>query len=79
MVDLLLGTGVLITGIEEQAEGWMKVYVGPRWKNVYVVCADPDDRARVKRAWGSSMHLTMPKPAPEALFDDEHPYVVSDE
>ena len=81
MVDLLIGTGVLITGIEDQPEGWMKVYVGSRYKNIYVVCTEPEDQERVRRAWGSSaMHLMMPRPPPEALFDDDHPYAaLSDE
>jgi hypothetical protein len=75
MVDLWLGTGCLITGVEDHPEGWTQVYVGPRWLRIYVVVTDMVERDRVKRAWGSSMHLTMPVPHPSALYDDDRPYI----
>ena len=76
MVDLLFGTGVLIVGVEDQPEGWMKVYIGARYKNIYCVVTNPEDQERVRRAWNSTgMHVTMPKPDPSEIYDDKHPYV----
>jgi len=74
MIGLVLGLEVLITGIEDQPEGWTKVFIGPRYKNIYVVPM-PEEVERVKRAWGSTaMHITMPKPDSDHMFNDEYPY-----
>ena len=79
MVDLLFGTGVLIVGVEDQPEGWLKVYIVARYKNIYCVVKDPEDQERVRRAWGSTaMHLTMPKPEPHQVYSDEYPYDPND-
>lgn len=75
MTDLLFGNACLIVGVEDDPGGWLKVYLGARYKNIYCVVTNPEDQERVKKAWGSTaMHVTMPLPDPSELFNDEHPY-----
>lgn len=75
MIGLVLGTEVLVVGVEDQPEGWTKVFIGARYKNTYVVPM-PEEVERIKQAWGASYmgHLTMPRPDNDHIFNDEYPY-----
>lgn len=68
-IDLLFGTGVLVTGVEPDPdeEGLTRVYVGARYEWNYVLVAEPD-ATRIRQAFGSCHHLTIPKP--EGYYHD---------
>lgn len=60
---LAMGTAVLVTGVEDDPEGGVRVYFGHRSDHHYVFCTDPEGVETVRRAWGNQMgHVTMPKP-----------------
>lgn len=62
---------VLVTGVEEDESGMLRVYVGPRFNWVYVLIENEDDKESIRRAWGSHTHVLINKPEPDQLFVDE--------
>ena len=61
MSDLaFFGRGVLVTGVERQSNGGVRVYVGPRYEGRYFL-AHPDDKDSFERQWAGSIssHLVL--------------------
>lgn len=72
LFGLLLGEHVLISGVEDDPEpGLLRVYVGPRYDWTYVLVRDPEQQRKVRSAFASSMHLTMPKPDGPIYVDED--------
>jgi len=60
MLDLVLGRGYLITGVEDDPDG-VKVFIGPRYKGYYVIVHEPEDIKEVRSAWGRNTgHVFLP-------------------
>lgn len=61
----------LIVGVEREADA-LRVYVGARYRGIYVVLPAGEVADGVEAAWnGWSSHLFLrPVPPPEALFTD---------
>lgn len=64
--------GALVVGVERASDGDLKVYLGARYKGIYVAIPPGEHADRIERAWnGTGQHLFMrPVPPPEALFRD---------
>lgn len=64
IVDYLMGSAVLITGVEDDPEpGLLRVYIDGRYLWRYVLVSGPAEQEKVRRAWAGAMgHLTMPRP-----------------
>ena len=72
LVDLLLGRCAEVTGIAENDDGSLKVYVGPRYHGRYVVIDDPTAADEVRRAWADpTQHVLIPAPDADQIFADE--------
>ena len=70
MFDLLLGNSVLVTGLAEEEDGALRVYVGPRYRNVYTVIEDSPEADEVRKAWAQVTHVFITKPPDDALYVD---------
>ena len=69
LADLLTGNTTLVVGIEETEDG-LKVYVGSRWKNKYLLIEDAKDQDTVRRAWHSGGKVLLPLPNKDQVFTD---------
>ncbi len=73
MFDIVMGSGTLITGLADQPDGTLKVYVGARYRRNYVVVSDSTAQDKVRRAWGdglSGAHMFTTLPPDTAIFTD---------
>jgi hypothetical protein len=69
-VAAMTGDAALVVGVERDDEGDLKVYLGARYRGVYVPIAAGDDADRIERAWASvSAHLWL-TPVPSELCCD---------
>jgi len=70
MFDLLFPDGHLVVGLEDDADGSLRVYVDQRSTGIHSHVADPDAKTRIRGAWSSSRmgHLTTQIPR-DALCD----------
>ena len=59
-VDALMG-GILVTGCEREGSGDVRLYIGPRYHNEYVVFPAGADADAAERAWDAthSSHLWL--------------------
>ena len=48
----------LIVGLEDDADGSLRVYVDARWTGIHTHVDDPEVKDKLRRSWGSSTHLT---------------------
>lgn len=73
IVSILTGRSTLIVGVEDDPEpGLLRVYIGARYNGTYVLVSDPEDQARIRRAWGdTSAHIFMPTPPRDAIYVEE--------
>lgn len=70
LLGLVLGRNTLLVGVEEREDGALKCYLGARWKGIYCIVDDPEDKAEVRRLWGMGQHVTFPIPDADELFTD---------
>lgn len=57
----------LLVGIEEQADGLVRAYLGARWRGVYLLL-DAGEAEPFRQAWASGGHVWLaPVPPPELL------------
>ena len=62
----------LVVGLAEDESGALRVYLGKRWKNLYILVTEPDEQDTFRRAWGSGGHIWMsPVPGAELIHCDE--------
>lgn len=74
IMEYAFGLHVLIVGVEDDKEdpSLLRVYIGARYNNTYVLVQDPDDQERMRRAWANpGGHLTMPRPPDDAIYIDD--------
>ena len=71
--SIMFGRNTMMVGLEEMDDGALKVYVGARWKNIYMILDDEAEKDKARRAWSYGGHVFMPVPAPEQLFYDAPP------
>lgn len=70
---LASGMTTLVVGLEEAEGGGVKVYLGARWKRLYVLVG-PEHAEDFRRAWGLQGHLWVyPVPPAELIRKDEAP------
>jgi hypothetical protein len=70
ILGLALGTHTLVVGVEDDASGALRVYLGARWKNVYCLIDNEVDKDAVRRAWSHQGHVTIPIPPADRLYVD---------
>ncbi len=62
IVDIFLGRSFLITGIEDDPKGGLRVYIGPRYESNFFIVEDDASIKQVRQKWGSGMgHLFISK------------------
>jgi hypothetical protein len=71
MADLMTGRTAMVTGLEDEPDGALKVYVGPRWRGVYVLVDDAEAKDAIRRGWAVGGHLLIPIPAAKCLWRGE--------
>lgn len=62
----------LLVGLDEDGpDGALKVYLGARYKRVYILVSDEAEKETFRRAWGTGGHVWMtPIPADDLLHVD---------
>ena len=66
---MMLGNATLMVGIGEDTPEGLKVYIGHRCKNTYVLVTDEDAKEECRRAWSDvSVHVILPLPPPECVY-----------
>ena len=70
----------LLTGIEDDPSGALRVYLGARYKGLYMLIEDAEAKDTFRRAWGSGApHTWMwPLPPAEAILKDAGRHVAAD-
>lgn len=65
----------LLVGLDENGpDGALKVYLGARYKRVYLLIAGEAEKEQFRRAWGSGGHVWMwPVPHGDLLHVDPAP------
>lgn len=72
VIDLIMGTHVLLVGVEDQDDGALRCYIDSRHRGLYVLVDDPAAQAQVRSAWATgSGHLTIPKPPADCIYRDD--------
>jgi hypothetical protein len=62
----------LLTGVEDDPDGGLRVYLGARHRKLYMLVEDEDAKETFRRAWGGGPHVWMwPVPPADAIFKDE--------
>lgn len=72
-VGLLLAGGVLVVGVEDDAEtGCLRMYVGSRSDGIYALVEDDDAKEELRRSWAASIcgHLVVERPPDEVLWSE---------
>lgn len=70
---LLSGRGVLVTGVEDDAEtGCLRMYVGSRHLGVYALIEDEEAKDELRREWRRTFtgHLVVERPPDNALWTE---------
>lgn len=62
---------VLVTGVEDDPSGMLRMYVGPRYKWTYALIEDERDKETLRRAWSGGQHVLAPTPDADQLYVDE--------
>jgi hypothetical protein len=71
ITDVLMGRSALVTGITENDDGSLRVYVGARYLGRYCIIDDPDAAQEVCRAWADvTQKLFISAPPPDRIFCD---------
>lgn len=55
----------LLVGLEDESDGALRVYLGARWKGLYIRVTEPEAQDQFRRAWGAGRHVWM-WPLPDA-------------
>lgn len=73
MISLLTGKSALVTGVENDQDGGLRMYVGARYKGIYAIIEDEDAKEKLRREWGASLmgHLVVEIPPRDCLFTTE--------
>ncbi len=66
--DTLIFGKALVTGLEDDPTGALRVYVGAQ--GLYALVEDPVDQETICNAWASMVHVLVPMPQPDQLFVD---------
>jgi len=61
LTDILLGTAILIVGVEDNPSGGIRVYLGHRGDGIFVIVDDEASIAAARRAWAGSSHSFVSK------------------
>lgn len=70
MVDLMTGNTALVVGVEDGPDDALKVYIGARYRGVYVLVDDADAQREIRRAWDTMGHVLIPLPDENHLHKD---------
>ena len=68
---LFSGRGVLVTGVEDDAEtGCLRMYVGSRGDGIYALIEDEAAKDELRREWARSFagHLVVDRPPDDVLW-----------
>ncbi len=71
MLGLIIGRDALVVGVEDDAEtGGLRMYLGARYKGVYAIVTDEEDKATLRYEWDCSRggHLSTAIPEGECLY-----------
>jgi hypothetical protein len=60
--DLLCGQTAMVTGIEDEGDGALRVYVGARYKGVYVLVDGQEAQGALRDAWATGDKVLIPLP-----------------
>ena len=70
MGDLMTGRTAAVSGLSEDDDGALKVYVGHRHKGLYLLVDDPVAQEAIRDAWGYGGHVLIPLPEAGQVFAD---------
>lgn len=70
MISFILGRSVLVTGVEDDPDGMLRAYVGPRYRNQFVLIENESDKDELRRAWAMGGHVVIPSPDPDQVFTE---------
>lgn len=70
MVDLMTGRTALVVGVKDDPDGALKVYVGARYRGIYVLVDDANAQHEIQRAWATGGHVLVPLPDDSQLHRD---------
>jgi hypothetical protein len=68
---LIAGTHTLLVGVEDQEDGALRLYLGARYRGLYVVVDDPDAQAQARAAWATGGHVTIPVPPVDCIHHEQ--------
>jgi hypothetical protein len=66
----------LVSGAERADDGDLKVYLGVRYRGVYVLIPPGENADAIERTWDSGVHghlFMQPAPSGDMLFCDKEP------
>lgn len=62
VLDLLYPDAALIVGVEDDADGSLRVYLYARWKGIHTHVDDEAAKDAARRAWNSGGHVVTRVP-----------------
>ena len=68
VTEVLIGRTAEVTGLEDEPDGALRIYVGPRYKGVYAIVEDQELQRALWAAWSCGGHVVIPRPPPECLM-----------
>lgn len=68
---LFAGTHTFLVGLEDQADGGLRLYLKHRSLGLYSVIYDEAAKDDVRRAWDGGGHVTVPVPPVGCVYRDE--------
>lgn len=70
--DVVAGKAAIVTGLQDEPDGALRVYIGARYKQIFVVIRPDTDEGQeaqrvLRQAWATGGHVLIPLPDPEAM------------